>query len=147
MDIEELYSRFTECNGLTTDSRHCPEGSMFLALKGETFNGNAEEAAQLVNEVRKRAFDGDNKLSGADLLKTTNVNGVPVRFGILLDEWGREFALEGLRRSQLIRFDNNYTKGEWTFHEPSKETYLNLFPIPLSEIQANNKLEQNEGYK
>lgn len=36
-------------------------------------NGNAEEAAQLVNEVRKRAFDGDNKLSGADLLKTTNV--------------------------------------------------------------------------
>ena len=80
-------------------------------------------------------------------LKTTNVNGVPVRFGILLDEWGREFALEGLRRSQLIRFDNNYTKGEWTFHEPSKETYLNLFPIPLSEIQANNKLEQNEGYK
>mgnify|MGYP000503093617 CR=1 FL=1 len=35
MDIEELYSRFTECNGLTTDSRHCPEGSMFLALKGE----------------------------------------------------------------------------------------------------------------
>lgn len=110
-------------------------------------NGNAEEAAQLVNEVRKRAFDGDNKLSGADLLKTTNVNGVPVRFGILLDEWGREFALEGLRRSQLIRFDNNYTKGEWTFHEPSKETYLNLFPIPLSEIQANNKLEQNEGYK
>ena len=110
-------------------------------------NGNAEEAAQLVNEVRKRAFDGDNKLSGADLLKTTNVNGVPVRFGILLDEWGREFALEGLRRSQLIRFDNNYTKGEWTFHEPSNDTYLNLFPIPLSEIQANNKLEQNEGYK
>ena len=33
MDIEELYSRFTECNGLTTDSRHCPEGSMFLALR------------------------------------------------------------------------------------------------------------------
>lgn len=78
-------------------------------------NGNAEEAAQLVNEVRKRAFDGDNKLSGADLLKTTNVNGVPVRFGILLDEWGREFALEGLRRSQLIRFDNNYTKENGLF--------------------------------
>ena len=47
MDIEELYSRFTECNGLTTDSRHCPEGSMFLALKGETFNGNAFAAQSL----------------------------------------------------------------------------------------------------
>ena len=108
--------------------------------------GDAEEAAELINEVRKRAFEEENKLTGTDLLKTTNVNGVPVRFGILLDEWGREFALEGLRRSQLIRFDNNFTKGEWTFHEPSKETFLNLFPIPLSEIQANNKLKQNEGY-
>ena len=47
MDIEELYSRFTECNGLTTDSRHCPEGSMFLALKGETFNRWHRDAVML----------------------------------------------------------------------------------------------------
>ena len=52
MDIEELYSRFTECNGLTTDSRHCPEGSMFLALKGETFNGNAFAAQSLAQGCR-----------------------------------------------------------------------------------------------
>ena len=110
-------------------------------------NGNADEAAQLINEVRKRAFDGDYKLTGADLLKTIDVNGASVRFGVLLQEWGREFALEGLRRSQLIRFDNNYTQGEWTFHEPSKKVHLNLFPIPLSELQANNKLVQNDGYK
>ena len=41
MDISALYKCFTECGKVTTDSRNCPEGSMFIALKGETFNGNA----------------------------------------------------------------------------------------------------------
>lgn len=57
MEIEELYNRFTECNGLTTDSRHCPEGSMFLALKGETFNGNAFAAQSLEQGCRYAVVD------------------------------------------------------------------------------------------
>lgn len=57
MEIEELYSRFTECNGLTTDSRHCPEGSMFLALKGETFNGNAFATQSLAQGCRYAVVD------------------------------------------------------------------------------------------
>lgn len=57
MEIEELYNRFTECNGLTTDSRHCPEGSMFLALKGETFNGNAFAAQSLTQGCRYAVVD------------------------------------------------------------------------------------------
>lgn len=57
MEIVELYNRFTECNGLTTDSRHCPEGSMFLALKGETFNGNAFAAQSLAQGCRYAVVD------------------------------------------------------------------------------------------
>ena len=41
MEISALYNRFKECGKVTTDSRVCPEGSMFIALKGENFNGNA----------------------------------------------------------------------------------------------------------
>ena len=41
MDIKEIYERFRQCNGVTTDSRNCPKGSLFIALKGESFNGNA----------------------------------------------------------------------------------------------------------
>lgn len=41
MSIEELYDIFLKHPVVTTDSRDCPEGSIFLALKGETFNGNA----------------------------------------------------------------------------------------------------------
>ncbi len=40
MEIERLYEIYCGCNGLTTDSRDCPEGSMFFALKGESFDGN-----------------------------------------------------------------------------------------------------------
>lgn len=57
MEIEELYNRFTECNGLTTDSRHCPEGSMFLALNGETFNGNTFAAQSLAQGCRYAVVD------------------------------------------------------------------------------------------
>ena len=40
MKIEEIYSRFKECSGVTTDSRKCGPGLMFFALKGERFDGN-----------------------------------------------------------------------------------------------------------
>lgn len=47
MDITALYTIFQECTCVTTDSRNCPEGSLFIALKGETFNGNAFAAKAL----------------------------------------------------------------------------------------------------
>lgn len=47
MDIAALYQIFLQCSGVTTDSRNCPQGSLFIALKGETFNGNAFAARAL----------------------------------------------------------------------------------------------------
>lgn len=41
MDITALYRIFQKCTCVTTDSRNCPEGSLFIALKGDNFNGNA----------------------------------------------------------------------------------------------------------
>ena len=37
----ELYNIYQSHSVVTTDSRNCPEGSVFFALKGETFDGNA----------------------------------------------------------------------------------------------------------
>ena len=45
--IETLYQLFLQCNGVTTDSRNCPQDSLFIALKGENFNGNAFAAKAL----------------------------------------------------------------------------------------------------
>ena len=47
MDIKELYRLYQQHPCITTDSRDCPEGSIFLALKGETFDGNKFAIAAL----------------------------------------------------------------------------------------------------
>lgn len=41
MELETLYEIYKQHPVVTTDSRDCPQGSLFFALKGETFNGNA----------------------------------------------------------------------------------------------------------
>ena len=45
--LNKLYQIFTTCNGITTDSRQCPAGSLFFALHGKTFDGNAYAAQAL----------------------------------------------------------------------------------------------------
>ena len=48
MQISQLYTIFQKYPVVTTDSRVCPENSIFFALKGPTFNGNkfAEKALE-----------------------------------------------------------------------------------------------------
>lgn len=41
MELETLYEIYKQHPVVTTDSRDCPQGSLFFALKGETFDGNA----------------------------------------------------------------------------------------------------------
>ena len=40
MNSKELYAIYEQHPVITTDSRDCPAGSIFIALKGETFDGN-----------------------------------------------------------------------------------------------------------
>ena len=41
MNIESLYEIFQSHPTITTDRRDCPKGSIFFALKGDNFDGNA----------------------------------------------------------------------------------------------------------
>jgi UDP-N-acetylmuramoyl-tripeptide--D-alanyl-D-alanine ligase len=47
--LEQLYTLYIESPIVTTDSRNCPPGSIFIALKGGNFNGNrfASQALEL----------------------------------------------------------------------------------------------------
>ncbi|MBQ7443239.1 MAG: UDP-N-acetylmuramoyl-tripeptide--D-alanyl-D-alanine ligase [Bacteroidaceae bacterium] len=48
MDIQYIYNNvFLAHPVVSTDSRHCPEGCMFFALKGERFDGNQYAAMAL----------------------------------------------------------------------------------------------------
>jgi UDP-N-acetylmuramoyl-tripeptide--D-alanyl-D-alanine ligase len=40
MDTNNIYSKFLECNSISTDTRDIKTGSMFVALRGDNFNGN-----------------------------------------------------------------------------------------------------------
>ena len=136
-----------------------------LMIKAECLlrlNKNEAEAANLVSQIRSRAFDDANKanVTVADLKKDTRIkygtlnwdNDIDkpgdlsqVFLGGLYDEWGIEFVCEAQRRTQMIRFGTYSTKN-WFNHEAIKDGNTSLFPIPLPELQANENLKQNPGY-
>ncbi|WP_243349428.1 UDP-N-acetylmuramoyl-tripeptide--D-alanyl-D-alanine ligase [Parabacteroides sp. FAFU027] len=49
MNIKSLYELYKKHPVVTTDSRNCPDSSIFIALKGDTFNGN-EYAQQAIDK-------------------------------------------------------------------------------------------------
>lgn len=63
----------------------------------------------------------------------------------LIRERGREFAWEGWRRQDLIRWDR-FAKGSWTFKEAKADNIRDLFPIPYDQITKNPSWKQNPGY-
>jgi len=65
MDIKELYKLYKQHPCITTDSRDCPEGSIFLALKGESFDGN-KFALQAIEKGCAYAIVDDPKLLTGD---------------------------------------------------------------------------------
>lgn len=97
--------------------------------------GDGHGAAQLINTVRKRNFEG-----GID------PDPVPDNFDIyrLADEHLIEFLGEMHRRTDLIRW-GLFTTEEWWCHKPTDPT-KKKFPIPSKALSANLLLEQNPGY-
>ena len=49
MEISELYKLFQQHPLVTTDTRDCPKGSLFFALRGTSFDGNQFAAKALEN--------------------------------------------------------------------------------------------------
>ena len=62
MEIKQLYKLYQEHPCITTDSRDCPEGSIFLALKGDKFDGN-QFALKALEQGCAYAIVDDPKIS------------------------------------------------------------------------------------
>ncbi len=121
--------------------------------------GHADEAAELVTQVRERNFSNNpekavvtgEELQGnscydygrRDNIKTSHDNAV-IAYGRMLDELGWEFSQEGRRRQDMIRFGVFATRA-WFSHDASGKE-KNLYPIPNSQILTNTNLKQNDGY-
>lgn len=100
-------------------------------------NGDKQGAADLINTVRKRYFEGGND---PDPVTTSNLDKYR-----MLKEWKLEFLGEGRRRTDLVRW-NAYVTEDWWDHKATNNPDLNRFPLHYSIIGANNLLEQNPGY-
>jgi UDP-N-acetylmuramoyl-tripeptide--D-alanyl-D-alanine ligase len=73
--IEEIYQIFVMCGSVTTDSRQIKDGGLFIALKGDRFDGN-QYAAQALEKGASYAVvddpavvDGERYLLVEDTLK------------------------------------------------------------------------------
>lgn len=74
MDINNLYDLFLSSEGVCTDTRKLKQGDLYIALKGENFNGNqfadkALEAGALAAIVDEAVFEGPRKVLVPDGLK------------------------------------------------------------------------------
>jgi starch-binding outer membrane protein, SusD/RagB family len=103
-----------------------------LMMKGEALVRLKKQAEALpyFNQIRERAGLSDYVVSDLTLDE-------------ILAERGREFAWEGLRRQDLIRF-GKYTQA-W-FEKEAKDDHVKLMPIPYWAIDTNSNLVQNPGY-
>ncbi len=76
MSISEIYQIYLHHPQITTDSRHCPKGSIFFALKGERFDGNqyAEKALAIGSDYavidNPDYYIGDRTILVDDVLTT-----------------------------------------------------------------------------
>jgi len=104
--------------------------------------GSKQEAADLFNVVRTRAFGS----------ASANVSADEMSLELILDERARELYWECHRRTDLIRF-GQFTDGDyvWQWKGGVMEgtqvpNFRNIFPIPAADLGANPNLEQNPGY-
>lgn len=117
---------------------------------------NLSTAVGYINELRGRGYEhqGNYTVNENWLTASAQVgyDGPSVPFGNILNERCRELYWEGQRRTDLIRF-GLLTGGtylwEWkngAENGSSVNDRYNLYPIPVSDMQANGGLTQNAGY-
>jgi starch-binding outer membrane protein, SusD/RagB family len=97
--------------------------------------GQKSEALQVVNQVRRRAYQND---------KTADLQTLTLKD--IYNERGFELYWEGFRRQDMIRFDtfwNAYSNKPDTRKDKAKTI---LMPIPTSALAQNPNLRQNVGY-
>lgn len=135
-------------NGTPHDSKNV-DIDFFLFRVAEAYLNAAEAEMHLNGEgsaKAKKYIDALRNRAHAAVRPSYTLNDV-------LDERSRELYCEGLRRTDLIRF--NQFGGQATYNwdlkggSPKGTTFAktnNLYPIPSSEILSNKNLTQIDGY-
>ena len=153
MEISTLYNYFKECGKVTTDTRNCPENSMFIALKGETFNGNAfakqalEKGCRYAVVDEPQYADAENILWVDDCLKTLQAlarehrRQMGTRIIGITGTNGKTTTKELIATVLRKRYNVLYTQGNLNNHIGVPLTLLNLtkeHELAVVEMGANH---------
>lgn len=101
--------------------------------------GHPELAVPDINELRGRAH-------------AATVTADDITEDFLIDEWSREFYVEGRRRSDLVRFGRfSGSSYIWPFKGgvptgTGVQPFYDIYPIPSDELASNKNMSQNPDY-
>ena len=138
MSIIDLYDLFIHNPQITTDSRNCPKGSIFFALKGDKFDGNQYAGKALASGCVYAVIDnpdyyiGERTILVDNVLKTLQqlahhhrkVLGLPI-IGITGTN-GKTTTKELLAAVLSTKFNLLYTEGNFNNHIGVPMTLLRL---------------------
>ena len=155
MEIKEIYDLFLQHQTITTDSRDVPTGSMFFALKGETFDGNAyakaaleQGAAYAVIDEKEYAEEANEQMILVEDVLTTLQQlakyhrvhlGTPI-IGITGTN-GKTTTKELIATVLKKKYNVLYTQGNFNNHIGVPKTLLQLrkeHDIAVIEMGANH---------
>ena len=152
---EQLYEVFLQHPEVTTDSRNCPEGSMFFALKGENFDGNlyamqALEKGCAVAVVDKADIvpEGDNRfclvedvLTSLQALAAHHRRQTDIPVVQITGTNGKTTTKELLSAVLTMKYNTLFTQGNLNNHIGVPRTLLRLRPeheMAVIETGANH---------
>lgn len=153
MEISTLYQLFTQCSGVTTDSRNCPADSLFFALKGANFNGNAYARSALekgckyaiVDEAEyadgERIFLVENTLSALQMLANHHRKQLKAKVIGITGTNGKTTTKELVASVLAKKYRTAYTQGNLNNHIGVPLTLLRLTDadeMAVVEMGANH---------
>jgi len=136
MEIGKLHDIFLSSKGLTTDSRAVQGGEMFLAVKGENFDGNDYAEKALEAGALCAVVDEGSRYAGSD----DRIIAVPDTLQALKDlaRYHREHSLVGGRRLTVIGLTG--TNGKTTTKELIRAVLSTKYRVTATEGNLNNDI-------
>ncbi len=141
MKIEELYQLYQQHPCITTDSRNCPEGSIFLALKGESFNGNQFAVSALEKGCSYAIIDEPTVLENLEHLDHLETLETLKQRLILVDDClqtYKDLAREHRRQFDIPVIGITGTNGKTTTKELIRAVLAECYNVMATEGNFNN---------
>lgn len=134
MNIKELYDFYRQHPVITTDSRDCPEGSIFFALKGESFDGNKFAAQALAKGCALAVID-DLQAYGEAMEQ-----GLETRMELVPDvlQTFKDLAREHRRQFAIPVVGITGTNGKTTTKELVRTVLAQKYNVMATEGNFNN---------